>query len=106
MAAGDAALGSQSDPCEYVAPEALDQRNSFGHAAGAFPLSRRLNRAGRQLAKDLLDDTEALLDFTDADPNPGVYVAATQGRDLEMQSGIGGVSGNLSGVDSQAEQYR
>ena len=93
MAAGDAAIWCQPDPSEYVAAEALDQRDSFAYAAGVFRLGRHLNRAGRQLAKDLLDDAEALLDFTDADPNPGVYVAAGQRRNFELQSGIGGYPG-------------
>src|SRR5581483_1294173 len=60
------------------------------------------SRPARQGDKNLIDQSEALLDLADAHPDPGVDVARAGHRDGEIEPVVRRVAGPPAGVDRAA----
>src|SRR5215831_17923877 len=88
----------EAQPDQHVAAERLDESEALAHTcAGGIDLD--VDRSGGKTAGDLLDQAQALLDLADADPHPGVDVAAVEHGYLELQLVVGRIARFLARVE-------
>src|ERR1700755_1788740 len=88
----------ETQPDQHVATESLSEGEAFCSLAGGR--NRNQRRALGQLAEDLVDQRQALLDFADADPDPRVDVAGGQHRHVEGKIMIGRVADRAAGIEA------
>src|SRR5260221_333290 len=100
MAALHAARGADPDPRKNIAAEAFNQRCALGGDRGCR--DGNVDRAGRQLAEDLLDERQALLHFLDANPHPGIHVAGLDDRHFEFQPVVRRIAWRAPRVETAA----
>src|SRR6478672_7872449 len=89
MAALDAAVRAQPNPDQNVAAKALDQSEALAWLASAGDLGPNLAR--RHAVQDLGDQSEALLDFANSDPDSCVDIPLLENGRLEFEPVIGRV---------------
>src|SRR6187549_2637297 len=99
MATRNPAIPIDPEPHQNVAAE------SFGNSqalAGFRSAERRLDRAGRNGAENLLDERQTLRDLADAEPDARVDVTLIPHRHFEGQFVIRGVSKCTPGIEGPA----
>ena len=95
MAPCDTAVGIKTNPYKYVAAKSLHDGQSLTGLERHFTY----DRAGWELAKDLLYQRDTLLDFVNANPNPRVNVAFAANRNFKIQSIIGLIEIRAAGIE-------
>ena len=98
MAARDAAFRIDAQPCKHVPAEAFDQSETLAHLPCPSEWLKRL--PSRQIVDDLLDEIEALLDLTDANPHAGVDVTVVTHRRHEIEINAGRKGERFAGEKS------
>src|SRR5688572_17743356 len=102
VAALDAAVRADAHPREDVAAETLDQCGAFARATSGG--ERSVGRARGQSGEELVDQRQALLDFTDANPYACVDVAGLHGGDLELECAVRRIAGRAPRIEVAARR--
>ena len=88
MAARNMSVFSEPQPHQDIAAETLDQRDPLA----GLRTHRCANQTVRKSSKNLTDQRQALLNFTEADPDAGIDIALLEKWDFEGQAVIGRIS--------------
>src|SRR3954465_12230672 len=99
MAARDP-VNIEADPRQHIAAKCLRHPETFAYPRRQTEL--RPNRTVGQSVQELLDQSEALLDLADADPDAGVDVAALEDGNIEGELTVRPVSRDLARVEGAA----
>src|SRR5579871_4808682 len=101
MAALDLAIPAKPHPSENVAAEPLDERNPLARL-GWTTRQIGADRARGQTLKDLVDQTQTLLDLVDANPDTRIDVARLTDGHIKIQLLVGRVAGVAACVKAAA----
>src|SRR5690242_1794161 len=98
MAARDFSIRVESDPHKDIAPETLDQAHSLPGPTAYVSQQRPC----RNVVKHPLYEREALLGFTNANPNARIDIAFVQHGDFGRETVIGRIRKRGAGIEGSA----
>src|SRR5262249_53504038 len=73
----------QANPGQHVTAEAFDKPQAFSRSRRGIDLGEE--GAGGQVPNDLLDEAQALLHLTDAQPDAGIHIAVPEHQNVEFE---------------------